>query len=534
MYTFNSFTQTITDMSSYSKSLATTLSVAGTDGEMAGSGSFGWHRAKTVTTTESSYIIQCSAGGNVYNMQFKSNSFNTTQFDPYFKNDAMNLPTTFDPDSFNNNASDPFSNFIASYGTHYFQAINMGGMTEQQTYTTAYNYESMKTSGVDISGSATSDFQASMGFSRSTTNSQQYDESTSVQSVNYVGGCAIGGTWAEWTTSLYRNPVPVNMLINALFNVISQAGANALQVQALTSATTYYMQTQGDLASLYPSVGVVQDTSPTKYFSQSIAYCPTGYQLLAGGSNGTDHSSSSKQKVWRYSISQPLSNSQGSGFQIIAYDDKKVGYKGNHAYAQAVCAMKQQNGYFSLDVDTVTTVSGTSGKYSNAVQMQCNTNNGYRVVGGGCSYIGTHDYPWRVTNSYPDVSANQWICEAAMDEGHKLTHRTIQGWALCAKWTSEMEYVPTIPQRYFEVSGNNAGQGKQYGFATANCPAGSSVVGGGCQCRSSGDAHGAWMLKRSVLNNSNGWDCMCSQDQNQSNKFVTVVAKAVCVQFFDN
>ena len=410
----------------------------------------------------------------------------------------------------------------------------MGGLTEQQTYTTAYSYESMKTSGVDISGSATSDFQASMGFGSTTQKSQKYDQSTSVQSVNYVGGCAIGGTWQEWTSSLYRNPVPVNMQINALFNLVVQAGATAAQSQALNSAIAYYMQTRGDVAGLYPAAAIDQDTSPTKYFSQAIAYCPVGYSLLGGGCNGTDHTSDNqKQKIWRYSISQPVSDNQGQGYQIIAYDDKKVGYKGNHAYAQAVCALKQQSGYFSLDVDTVTAVSGTNIKYWNTVSMQCDTDNGYQVVGGGCSYVGTHSYPWRITNSYPDLANNQWVCEAAMDEGNKLTHRTVQGWAVCAKWTSQMEYVPTLPQRYFEVSADNAGQGKQFGYATATCPSDTVAVGGGCQCRAAGDAHGAWMMKRSVLNNSNGWNCMCSQDQNQSNKNVKVVAKALCAQFMN-
>mmetsp|Transcript_49256 Transcript_49256/g.74950 ORF Transcript_49256/g.74950 Transcript_49256/m.74950 type:complete len:630 (+) Transcript_49256:53-1942(+) len=200
--------------------------------------------------------------------------------------------------------------------------------------------------------------------------------------------------------------------------------------------------------------------------------------------------------------------------------------------------LETQNSY-DIFIPFFNVAMGEQDEYQASSTVSCPE--GSVILSGGCSstQISGDDWPWRITGSVPQVNSGQqsWECTNGEDDGVNYKHLKTFSVAMCSPQSYDVAISSSVTQSISVatkmVSETSDSSQKYNNSATATCPSGWYVVGGGCSVSDYTNNH-PWITRASYPKSSSSWYCMAAEDYNTQNHDVAVTSYAMCAQWTTN
>jgi hypothetical protein len=199
----NALTAVIQSAYDMQKTISASMSVSGELEEFTFSGSGSYTSAETTTDNFKTVLSESSSVVQLWKLIVKEGTDPPLSDD--FTSAVANLPEAYDPSTYTQ-----YTQFIKTYGTHYFSECTFGGRTYQHFTADTKIVTSLVTQGISVSEEAGIALLANFGETAgtSTSNYTAFMTSVSPEQVQWVGGTA-SQHWDTWVASVRDDPVVV-------------------------------------------------------------------------------------------------------------------------------------------------------------------------------------------------------------------------------------------------------------------------------------------------------------------------------------
>eukprot|EP01094_Clydonella_sp_ATCC50884_P000419 TRINITY_DN1032_c0_g1_i1.p1 TRINITY_DN1032_c0_g1~~TRINITY_DN1032_c0_g1_i1.p1 ORF type:complete len:647 (+),score=173.00 TRINITY_DN1032_c0_g1_i1:53-1993(+) len=456
----------------------------------------------------------------------------------YF-NAITNLPVAFDArDTPNVNK---FVAFFEQWGTHVVEGFTSGGTITQRMSMSVTSYLDFQAQGMNVEAAVEAEFSRNVNVTVPLPDSHaEFTEATFEAEVHVTGGNeSIRNNFQAWRPTVLSDPAPLQLQAYPHHHYLTrEAFGGAVSILdrqvGLNNALQYYLQIQANLPDLLPTMGICRRWS-SKFENECEALCPADSVVLGGACKVEEYAPDDTQLPWRLTVSKKSDN----GWMCRSSDDYGSGAKGYHrkVYSLALCAKKNIRSDMAPPANqgiqvhtTQVPCEGPMGEEGSECTAVCPEE--FLVTGGGCqpSDVALHNtsFPFQVAASAPSAAVpNAWRCAIRPDKGGDVKQSQAIGFATCTNWTSSFQFRPAHYSLYPPQL--STGTGETTATAFAKCPAGSIVVGGGCDAALA--ARDSWWRLSRSWPRDNGWRCDAAQDAKSGVKGQTVRAAALCIRF---
>eukprot|EP00484_Ammonia_sp_Unknown_P027658 CAMPEP_0197038114 /NCGR_PEP_ID=MMETSP1384-20130603/15128_1 /TAXON_ID=29189 /ORGANISM="Ammonia sp." /LENGTH=549 /DNA_ID=CAMNT_0042468507 /DNA_START=27 /DNA_END=1673 /DNA_ORIENTATION=+ len=224
---FDSSFDVITGVESYSSILSESVSASGTFDVFNFGASTTYQHVYTSTNKNGEVMTSSSFTCSIYSAQLQGiydYPYLDTNFYSYI---IYQMPTAYD-------MNDAFwSDWFSRFGTHYFSAIEAGGVCGQYTSIKYYDYSSYESSNFSLTESAGFLAMEAGGVSLSTSYEQSLSKQWSQVTFNRtefnIGGTLpSNGNSADWEKQLYTEALPIKYSLSPIYDLLNASNYDTL------------------------------------------------------------------------------------------------------------------------------------------------------------------------------------------------------------------------------------------------------------------------------------------------------------------